>query len=211
MKAVKAVKGLNAILIGALLAAATLAGCTGMHADVHTATPAAALPGERTYMFARMPMQNAGGGHAQFETLLRDELAKQGFADTATQPAHYLLSVGYETRPAEIGVGVSDCAAAACDHESDRERGAPFSLFGARAYRHTLTLRFFERTSGREVYKVSAASTDRDADPLRAMPALITSALARFPFDAPADWRVKLRANETRGVPDVVSIAPLQR
>ncbi|WP_051377406.1 DUF4136 domain-containing protein [Paraburkholderia dilworthii] len=211
MKAVKAVKAVKATFVCAALAASTLAGCTGMHADVHTATPAAALPGERTYTFARMPMQDAGGGHAQFETLLRDELATQGFADTAARPAHYLLSVGYETRPAEIGVGVSDCAAADCDRQSGAPSGAPFSLFGARAYRHTLTLRFFERTSGREVYKVSAASTDRDADPLRAMPALIRSALARFPFDAPADWRVKLRTNETRGVPEVVSVAPLQR
>lgn len=209
----KAVKGLNAILIGALLAATTLAGCTGMHADVHTATPATALPGERTYTFARMPTQGAQGAqgaqtdHAQIETQLRDELAKQGFADNAERPAHYVLSVGYETRPAEIGVDRSDCTAGDCGRQS----GAPFSLFGARAYRHTLTLRFFERASGREIYKVSAASTDRDADPLRATPSLIKSALAQFPFDAPADWRVKLRTDKARGVPDVVSVEPLQK
>jgi hypothetical protein len=209
-RTVKAVKGLNAILIGALLTAATLAGCTGMHADVHTATPATALPGERTYSFARMPTQGAQGAqsdHAQIEIQLRDELAKQGFADTADRPAHYVLSVGYETRPAEIGVDRSDCTAGDCGRQS----GAPFSLFGARAYRHTLTLRFFERASGREVYKVSAASTDRDADPLRATPSLIKSALAQFPFDAPADWRVKLRMDKARGVPDVVSVEPLEK
>ncbi|WP_025600611.1 DUF4136 domain-containing protein [Burkholderia sp. WSM2230] len=207
MRAVKAVKAVNAILICAVLAAASLAGCTGMHADVHTATPASALPGERTYSFARMPTQGADSAHAHFETALRDELAKQGFADTADRPAHYVLSVGYETRPAEIGVDRSDCTAGDCGRQS----GAPFSLFGARLYRHMLTLRFFERASGREVYKVSAASTDRDADPLRATPALIKSALAQFPFGAPADWRVKLRMNEARGIPDVVSVKPLEK
>ncbi|WP_035467557.1 DUF4136 domain-containing protein [Burkholderia sp. WSM2232] len=199
--------GVKAVLLCAALAAVSLAGCTGLHADVHTATPASALPGERTYTFARMPTQGEGSAHPQFETAVRDELAKQGFAETAGRPAHYLLSVGYETRPAEIGVGRSDCSTGDCGQQN----GAPFALFGARLYRHTLTLRFFERENGREVYKVGAASTDRDADPLRAAPALAKSALARFPFGAPADWRVKLRMNDARGVPDVVSVKPLDR
>lgn len=216
MKAVNGMNGLNAVnrmkavLVCAALAAVSLAGCTGLHADVHTATPASALPGERTYTFARMPTQGEGSAHAQFETAVRDELAKQGFAETAGRPAHYLLSVGYETRPAEIGVARSDCTTGDCGRPNSAN-GAPFALFGARLYRHTLTLRFFERENGREVYKVSAASTDRDADPLRAVPALVKSALARFPFGAPADWRVKLRMNEARGVPDVVSVKPLDR
>lgn len=207
MNAMKRMNRMKALLVCAALAAVSLAGCTGLHADVHTATPASALPGERTYSFASMPTQGEGSAHAQFETAVRDELAKQGFAETAGRSAHYLLSVGYETRPAEIGVGRSDCTADDCG----RPHGAPIALFGARLYRHTLTLRFFERENGREVYKVSAASTDRDADPLRAAPALATSALAQFPFGAPADWRVKLRMNEARGVPDVVSVKPLDR
>jgi hypothetical protein len=207
VKAMNAVKAVNATLVCIALAVATLAGCTGMHADVHAATPAAAFAGERTYTFAGPPTQEARADHAQFETVLRDELAKQGFADTAERPAHYVLSVGYETRPAQIGVGVSDCASGNCGPQTD----ASVSLFGARVYRHTLTLRFFERESGREVYKVSAASTDRDADPLRATPALIRSALVQFPFDAPTDWRVKLRPNPKGSLPEVVSVTPLQR
>lgn len=207
VKAMNAVKAVNATLVCIALAVATLAGCTGMHADVHAATPAAAFAGERTYTFAGPPTQEARADHAQFETVLRDELAKQGFADTAERPAHYVLSVGYETRPAQIGVGMSDCASGNCGPQTD----ASVSLFGARVYRHTLTLRFFERESGREVYKVSAASTDRDADPLRATPALIRSALVQFPFDAPTDWRVKLRPNPKGSLPEVVSVMPLQR
>ncbi|MFL9904395.1 DUF4136 domain-containing protein [Paraburkholderia fungorum] len=199
-------KLVKTILICAALATASLSGCAGLSTDVHTANPSAALGGERTYAMARMPSQDASVVHPQFETLLRDELAKNGFIDTADQPAHYLLSVAYDTRPAAVGVDVKDCAPGACEHSPE----APFSLFGGRVYQHTLTLRFFERSSGQEVYKVSAASSDRDADPLHAMPALVKSALAKFPFDAPPDWRVKLRNEKTGGVPEVVSLKPLR-
>lgn len=196
----------KAILICAALAAASLTGCAGLSADVHTANPAASLTGERSYTITRTESQDASADHPSFEALLRDELAKQGFVDTRDQAAHYLLSIAYETRPAAIGVATKDCAPDQCG----RETAPPFSLFGGRVYLHTLTLRFFERASGREVYKVSATSSDRDADSLHAMPALVKSALAKFPFDAPPDWRVKLRADAASGVPDVTSVKPLQ-
>jgi hypothetical protein len=57
----------------------------------------------------------------------------------------------------------------------------------------------------------SATSNDRDADPLQVMPTLIKTAPTRFPFDAPADWPVKLRMDEARGMPHVVSATPLQK
>ncbi|MFM0175484.1 DUF4136 domain-containing protein [Paraburkholderia sediminicola] len=202
-------KMVKAILICAALAAASLTGCAGLSADVHTAdaaNAAAALQGERTYTIARMASQEASADHPQFESLLVDELTKQGFVETTGQPARYLLSVAYDTRPATIGVGEKGCTSGDCA----RPPGTPFSLFGGPAYQHALTLRFFERASGLEVYKVSATSIDRDADPLHAMPTLVKSALARFPFDAPPDWRVKLRADETSGVPKVMSVKPLQ-
>jgi hypothetical protein len=73
-----------------------------------------------------------------------------------------------------------------------------------------LTLRFFEQTSGSEVYTVSAVSEDHDADPLHAIPYLVKSALAQFPFADHADWRVKLRADAADGSPKVVSMKPVQ-
>ncbi|HYS64680.1 MAG TPA: DUF4136 domain-containing protein [Paraburkholderia sp.] len=196
----------KAILICAALAAASLTGCAGPSAEVHTANPAAELQGERTYTIARMPSQDASADHPQFETAVRDELAKNGFVDMTGKPAHYLLSIAYDTRPAAIGAGVKDCAAGDCGRQSE----PPFSLFGGRAYRHSLTLRFFERTSGQEVYKVSAMSSDRDGDALHAMPALVKSALAKLPFDAPPDWQVKLRTDKTSGALNVVSVKPVQ-
>ncbi|PQV48150.1 DUF4136 domain-containing protein [Paraburkholderia sp. BL21I4N1] len=199
----------KAILICAALAAASLTGCAGLSADVHTAhatEAATALQGERTYALARMPSQDVSADHPRFESLLRDALAKQGFAEAPDKSARYLLSVAYDTRPAAIGVDVKECAPGDCGHQPD----APFALFGGPAYRHALTLRLFERATGREVYAVSAVSSDRDADPLHAAPALVKSALAKLPFSAPADWRVTLRADKTSGVPDVVSVKPLQ-
>jgi Domain of unknown function (DUF4136) len=196
-------------LIGAALATASLAGCAGLSADVHTASPAnatAALPGESTYTITRMPSQDASADHQRFEALVRDELAKHGFADTAAKPAHYLLSIAYGTRPATVSVSTPGCAPSDCAHQAE----TPFSLFGGRAYQHSLTLRFFDRASGEERYKVTATTNDRDADPLHAMPALVKSALAKLPFDAPSDWRVKLRADKTAGVPEVMSVKPLQ-
>jgi hypothetical protein len=192
------------------VAVASFTGCAGTSADVHAAGPAnsaVVLRSGSTYTIARMPLQDGNADHPPFEALLRDELARRGFIDAADKPAQYLLSIAYDTRPAKIGVGVKDCAPGECEPGTQ----APFSLFGARAYRHALTLRFFDRASGEQRYKVSAVTVDRDADPLRAMPALVKSALAKFPFDAPPDWRVKLRVDEKGAAPEVVSVKPVRR
>ncbi|WP_408638636.1 DUF4136 domain-containing protein [Paraburkholderia ginsengisoli] len=192
-------------LMCAALAAASLTGCAGLNADVHTANPSAGLQGDPTYTITRLPSQDASGDHPQFESLLRDELAKRGFVAAAGNGAHYLLSIAYDTQPAVVGIGGKDCAPSDCG-----KADAPFALFGGTAYQHSLTLRFFERTSGEERYKVRAVIADRDADPLHAMPVLVTSALAKFPFDASSDWRVKLKQDKAGGVPSVISVKPLQ-
>lgn len=191
-------------LLCAALVAASLTGCAGLNADVHTATPAAALQGEPTYTIARLPSQDACAEHPQFEALLRDELTRRGFVDAAGKPAHFLLSIAYDTRPLAIGVSAGDCSPRECPKPD-----APVSLFGGPAYRHSLTLRFFERPGGEERYKVRAVIADRDADSSHAMPMLVKSALARFPFDAPPDWRVTLEPDRASGVPMVVSVKPL--
>ncbi|APA88960.1 DUF4136 domain-containing protein [Paraburkholderia sprentiae WSM5005] len=196
----------------AALAAASLTACAGLSADVHTvsgngADQAVALHGEQTYAFARTQPQDDSADHPQAENLLRDELAKHGFVDTAGKPAHYLLSMAYSTRPASVGIGGEDCAPLDCGAGSD----GPGALLFGREYQHALTLRFFDYASGIERYKVSAVFTDRDAYPLHALPLLVKTALAKLPFDAPADWRVKLSIDKASGVPNVESMMPLQR
>ena len=196
----------------AALAAASLTACAGLSADVHTVSAdgtdhAGALQGEETYSLARTQSQDDSADHPQAEKLLRDELAKHGFTDTAGKPAHYLLSIAYGTRPASIGIGGADCAPADCAAGGN---GLGALLFG-REYQHALTLRFFDYASGTERYKVSAVFTDRDADPLHALPLLVKTTLAKLPFDASADWRVKLSIDKTSGMPNVESIEPLRR
>ncbi|MEX3790425.1 DUF4136 domain-containing protein [Paraburkholderia sp. BR14374] len=196
----------------AALAAASLTACAGLGADVHTvsangADRAVVLQGEQTYSLARTQSQDVSADHPQVEKLLRDELAKHGFVDTAGKPAHYLLSIAYSTRPASIGIGGGDCAPADCGAGSD----GPGALLFGRKYLHALTLRFFDYASGTERYKVSAVYSDRDADPLHALPLLVKTALAKLPYDAPADWRVKLSIDKASGAPNVESMEPLQR
>ncbi|MBB5508409.1 DUF4136 domain-containing protein [Paraburkholderia atlantica] len=196
----------------AALAAASLTACAGLSADVHTvsasdADHAVALQGEPTYSLARTQSQDDSADHPQVEKLLRDELAKHGLVDTAGKPAHYLLSIAYSTRPASVGIGAENCAPADCGAGSD----GPGALLFGRKYQHALTLRFFDYASGTERYKVSAMFMDRDADPLHALPLLVKTALAKLPYDAPADWRVKLSIDKASGAPNVESMKPLQR
>jgi hypothetical protein len=194
----------------AALAAASLTGCAGLSADVHANRPdhaAVALQGEQTYAIARTQPQQDSADFPQAEKLLRDALAKYGFVDTAGKPAHYLVSMAYSTRPASIGIGGNECAPTDCARGGD-SLGA--LLFG-REYQHSLTLRFFEYASGAERYKISAVFVDRDADPVHAIPLLVKTALAKLPFDEPADWRVKVSIDKASGVPNVESMKPLQR
>ncbi|SMG58850.1 hypothetical protein [Paraburkholderia susongensis] len=194
----------------AVLVAASLTGCAGLSADVHATRPgetAAALQGEPTYTLSRTQPQEDSADYPQTEKLLRDELARHGFVDAEGKPAHYRLSMAYSTRPVSVGVGGKDCEPADCAGAS----GGLGSLFFGPEYHHALTLRFFDYASGMERYKVSAVFVDRNADPLHALPVLVKTALARLPFDEPADWRVKLSVDQASGTPNVESMKPLQR
>jgi hypothetical protein len=200
----------KAILACTALAAACLTGCAGLSADVHAvhgANADAALQGERTFMIARGPSQEASADYSRYAGWVIDELAQHGFVQVTDRAARYVVSIAYDTRPATIGVCVTDSTPDECVHRPDD----PFALLGGTVYQHALTLRFFERASGTAVYKVSALDSDHDADEQHAMPALVKSALARFPFDTPPDWRVKMRAEKTGGVPIVISVEPLKQ
>ncbi|MGA7776481.1 MAG: DUF4136 domain-containing protein [Paraburkholderia sp.] len=199
------ITAIRVALIAAVLSAA-LSGCASVSADVQASNQGGDWQGARTYTLARTPLQDASADHTQYEAMVRAELEKYGFADTFGQGAHYLLSIAYDTRLATIGVEAGDCTGDNCGGSAH----ASFSWFGHRSYHHALTLRFFDKADGHELYKVSATSEDHDADPLHAIPYLVKSALAQFPFDGHPDWRVKLRADETGGEPRVVSVKPLQ-
>ncbi|MEX3934002.1 DUF4136 domain-containing protein [Paraburkholderia phymatum] len=179
-----------------------LAGCADVTTDVHATGAAVVLQGERTYAFVRAPWPQAHPASEQYEALVRNELANYGLVDRTADHASYLVSLAYDTRPAAVGVSAADCGNA-CDGAA----GTGFSLFG-REYRHSMTLRLFEAASGKEVYKVTATSRDRDADTEHRIPWLVKGALAQFPFAGYGAWRVKLRPGDAadKQVPRVVTM-----
>ncbi|OXH82569.1 hypothetical protein CA830_37170, partial [Burkholderia multivorans] len=65
--------------------------------------------------------------------------------------------------------------------------------------------------SGADVYRVSAALRDREPGVQHAVPALVTSALAKLPFDAGGGWLVETKKDDAGAMPGVVSVKPAPR
>ncbi|MEM5339384.1 DUF4136 domain-containing protein [Paraburkholderia azotifigens] len=185
---------------------AGLAGCAGVTTDVQVSGTALVLQGERTYAIVPTPSQETGAAREQYVALIHSELGNYGLVDRAADRASYMLSLAYDTRPAAVGVSVDGCADAACGGGTK----PGFAPFG-REYRHSMTLRLFESATGKEVYKVTATSLDRNADTLHPIPWLVKSAFAQFPFTGYGSWRVKLRSGEAGGTPEVVTAKQIGR
>ncbi|WP_254699851.1 DUF4136 domain-containing protein [Trinickia violacea] len=219
----------------AAFAAAMLSGCADVNTDVRASGVPAGFGGERTYELVRAPSQGESPLQTQYEALVRDELAQRGFvggqpsdgqASSATAPAvaaqaqgqggdassqaaghaRYLVSLAYETHPAAVRAANGECASAGCGDSSS----SGFSWPGMHPFVHSLTLRFFERATGREVYRVTVSTRDHDADPLHASPYLVKSAFAQLPFADHEAWRVKLHPGEAGAMPGVVSVKPVE-
>lgn len=86
-----------------------LTGCAGVSTDVRASPSATPLQGERSYVLARSPLQDDTPDHREYETLIRTELGKYGFADATELHAHYMLSIAYDTRLAGVGIGTAEC------------------------------------------------------------------------------------------------------
>ncbi|WP_183085222.1 DUF4136 domain-containing protein [Trinickia fusca] len=196
-----------AIAVAALVG--MLAGCADVRTDVHATASSGFADGERTYALARTRALSRDVGPVQirYEALVREELARQGFMAAPADTAHYLVSLTYEARGAGVVVARAECAASdGCADPAARASGSRSS--GSTV--HSLTLRFFEGSSGREVYKVTASRRERDTDPASAIPYLVKSALARLPYQGHADWSIQFKdgnGSSDTG-PDVVTVEP---
>ncbi len=220
-----------------LLLAACIAALSGC-AATETAIRAKAVPGfgagVRTYALANAsgPASNdaadAAGHEDGFARAVARRLAELGFSAAPESGARYRVALSYETRPAGVGVVYADCADGAPCGVANPAPG--FEWPGAKAFVHSLTLRFFDRADGREVYKVSAAKRDRDPLGTGDIDDLVAGALARLPFAEPlteplaaggsgaslgksgmTDWKVTLSKAATDAAPRVTRIAPLPR
>ncbi|KVE29242.1 hypothetical protein WS67_05100 [Burkholderia singularis] len=189
---------------GAGLAVALLSGCASVTTGV---SASGALAGAQTYDFVQTSTQADNADYRRVEALVRSELARRGFAEQSAAQARYRLTVAYATQPASVALTQAGCGGERQPACIAVDGPAPFGLFGT-VYRHMLTLRFVERATGNEAYRVSAIVQDRQADALQAAPALVQSALAKLPF-AGGGWFVKTKQDDQGNVLGVVSVKPV--
>ncbi|KGE10245.1 hypothetical protein LA03_11295 [Burkholderia gladioli] len=202
---------------GAAIALALLGGCAAPTTGVSVAGRAAGFGTDvRNYAFARTESQDGDGQdddatrqYRRVESLVRDELARQGYHE---QPdgAPYRLAIAYATQPGALALGAG-AASGAASPGVRVDGSAPLALpFAGPVYRHLLTLRFVDSRNGETAYQVTASSRDRQADPLAAMPNLVRSALAKLPYQGGTGWLVRTRPDAAGGMPGVVSVKPAE-
>jgi hypothetical protein len=201
--------------------AALLGGCAGTRSDVRTwAAPTftVSAPDARTYVLAASPLGNDGNdgndgntpeAEAAVAAPVERALASYGFAAAPEANARYRLVLSADSRPERVRVADGPCAR---EGRCDTSAPVPLHWPGRTYYRHSLTLRFFDRASGQEAYKASAALVDSQSTLGPAVPGLVASALARLPFPATdsARWRVTLREPSAgTGSAQAVEVVPV--
>lgn len=205
---------MRSVWIMMCLVAAALTGCavkSDVRASLSSAADLTAQP--RTYVLSHAPYPAADGVRAQYESVVAESLNRHGFVVAGADEARYRLSVSYETHEQSIAAGGSVCSAGGdcgdagkrSNDDGEDHEGGPTLLSWPwqHTFVHSLTLRFFDRASGRELYKVSATNRDHEASPLVSLHYLVESALARLPYPTDGLWRVKLGGEA--GTPPTIS------
>jgi len=210
---------MKSILLLAACAAA-LTGCAGVEMAVRArATPDFAAT-ERTYAFAGNQSDAAEGEDADYASAVARRLSELGYVAAPAQTARYRVALSHDTHPASVSVVYASCAGGAPCGTVPPPRAPGFPWPGAKTYVHSLTLRFFDRADGREVYAVSVVKRDRERKAPRTIADLVAAALARAPFasgpqsergdgdsrNGRTDWKVTLRENGPRAPPSVIDI-----
>ncbi|GLU31053.1 hypothetical protein Busp01_08950 [Trinickia caryophylli] len=177
-----------------MVSAAMLAGCAGIGTEVTVTkgAPAEIGKGARTYVLTNDPIDSARRDATRYRALVSTALARGGFDAVDGGQARYSVSLAYDTRLQSISVASGETCEPGGDCGSNGSR-AVFSWPWQKTYVHSLTLRFFDRENGHEVYKVRAERSDHRADENEAFPYLVDSALAQLPYASEGRWDVKLR------------------
>lgn len=145
----------------------------------------------RTYAFTRTPAQQNSIEQATYEQLVANELEAYSFKQVPSGRAHYLVALTYSLHGDTMTVSQPVYYANPWPGPFWRpmDPWGPFGPFPAGyvsqsypVYTHELGIRITDRTSGREVYNVTARNTDEEPSLVRAMPYLVRSALADFPL-----------------------------
>ena len=177
------------------VASVLLAGCASTVTSQVTAFGSApGFDGPRTYALTRTAEQQNNQEHATYEQWLRNRLAGDGFSEQSPTSAHYLIGMSY---------GITQQVMRVTEPAYDPmftpgpwgPWGRPWGWYGApfgppptyvqRDYAYGLAglqLRFTDRASGKEVYRVQASTSDAGTSLAAAMPFLIDAALKQLPF-----------------------------
>src|ERR1700722_14029754 len=94
------------------LVLASLSECAYVQTDVRASGAAGQPEPGRTYSLARTAPQAADPDYDRYEARVRDALAGYGFIEAspdAASPAHYRISIGYDTHPVAVSIGEADC------------------------------------------------------------------------------------------------------
>jgi hypothetical protein len=190
-----------ATLVRAALAIGTLwlAGCTTYVQTQVTAFSdwSGGSDATRTYAFERRGEQQNSIEQTTYETLVAGELSKYNFRQVPAASAHYSVALAYSVR--------GDLMTVRQPVYYDpwpmygpwgRPYWGPWGGWGGYGpwgpagyvdqsypvYIHALQIRMTDKTTGREVYKVTAVNSTDDASLYGAIPYLARSALADFPL-----------------------------
>lgn len=175
------------------LASLMLAGCaTTISSQVTAFGTAPGFDGPRTYALTRDADQQNNQEHATYEAWLRNRLAGDGFSEAGEKTAHFLIGMRYGIQqqtvrvtepvydPMFVGPGPwmrpwGWYGAPYWGPPAYVQRDYPVALKG-------LQLRFTDRATGKEVYRVSAETDDGGTSLASTMPFLIDAALKQLPF-----------------------------
>ena len=145
----------------------------------------------RTYAFDRAPAQQNSLEQATYEQLVAGELDRYAFRHVPRTEAHYLVGLAYKTDVGAMTVTQPVYYGNPWPGPFWRPM-SPFGPFGGfppdyvsqtyPVYTHTLGVRITDRSTGKEVYNVTARTTSDEPSLVQAMPYLARSALADFPL-----------------------------
>ncbi|MGN6805301.1 MAG: DUF4136 domain-containing protein, partial [Trinickia sp.] len=162
------------------VSALTLAGCTTYVTSQVTAfSEWSGSDATRTYSFDRTPAQQNSLEQATYEQLVASELDRYAFRRVPHTDAHYLVGLSYKTDAGAMTVTQPVYYGNPWPGPFWRPMG-PFGPFGGfppdyvsqtyPVYTHTLGVRITERSTGREVYNVTARTTNEEPSLVQAMP-----------------------------------------
>jgi hypothetical protein len=145
----------------------------------------------RTYAFTRSPGEENSLEQTTYEQLAADELETHSFKQVPSEQARYLVGLAYSISGQTMTVTQPAYFASPWPGPYGW-RMDPWGPFGPYptgyvsqsypVFTHTLGIRMTDRASGREVYNVTARSTNEDPSLVRVMPFLVRSALDDFPL-----------------------------